>query len=382
MTNGLPTIRDWLSLLADPAAVIDPAGACVDANEALVELIGRDPRGTPLASHLADPPADLADRMKSWARSKHPLPDFLQFQTPAGTTNVGVRAGRLSGIGDARPLILLQFQQEAPITEAFRTLTQQVDALRREISARKRAESELLALKASLEERVARRTAQLSELATRLIAAEESVRQRLAHVLHDDLQQVLVTAKIQADRIEARTDDVTLLRLNQTLRETLDEAITVSRNLTLDLSPPILHDAGLCAALEWLARRGAERYDQRVTVHADPAAEPEDEQIRIALFTAARELLFNVFKHARTDAAAIELAPAGDGILLRVRDEGTGFDPGSLQGQSAGEAFGLLSLRERTDLLGGQLHVDAAPGRGTTVEILLPRQRGHAQAAR
>ena len=100
-------------------------------------------------------------------------------------------------------------------------------------------------------------------------------------------------------------------------------------------------------------------------------AEPESEELRILLFEAVRELLFNVAKHAETPRAQLSTAATRDGeVCLVVSDEGEGFTPADprLEKASAG-GFGLFSIRERLELMGGRLQVDAAPGRGTRVTI-------------
>jgi signal transduction histidine kinase len=378
MTGGDLSLDDWLALLTEPALVIRATGEIVTANAPFTRLAGSVGEGRPLQEFVVAGDTDLAEHLRMWARNKQPVMGAIRLRTPGGDVDASVHAGRLSGhsVDGLAPLLLLRLRPQRESTEAFRTLTEQVDALSREVSARKHAEMELLVLKGSLEERVATRTAQLRELAGRLIEAEEVERRRLAHALHDNLQQLLVTAGFQCTRLQALSDDPKVLGIEQSLRDLLQESISVSRSLTLDLSPPILYDAGLCAGLVWLGRRTREQHALDVDVRADATAEPEDEQTRIVLFTAARELLFNIVKHANVRSAAIELCPdQGRCIVLRVRDEGAGFDLADVEQHRRGDGFGLFSLRERAELLGGELRIDTGRGRGTTVEMRMPRKQ-------
>jgi len=115
-----------------------------------------------------------------------------------------------------------------------------------------------------------------------------------------------------------------------------------------------------------------------VEVEVDPQAEPESEELRILLFEAARELLFNVVKHAETGCACVALTTSdGGGVCLVVSDEGAGFVPADPKVDKAiASGFGLFSIRERLELLGGRLQVDAVPGHGTRVSIVAPSHSG------
>ena len=148
----------------------------------------------------------------------------------------------------------------------------------------------------------------------------------------------------------------------------LDESIDVSRSLTVELSPPVLYDAGLGAALEWLARRMQEKHGCAVAVHMEAGAEPATEDLRVFLFDAVRELLFNVVKHAGTLKADVRVAPAPDETLrVTVEDEGVGLAHDALKRDDQNPGFGLFSIRERLELLGGRMEIDSAVDRGTRV---------------
>ncbi|MCX5660920.1 MAG: response regulator [Planctomycetota bacterium] len=250
-----------------------------------------------------------------------------------------------------------------------------------DITGRRQAEEDLRQLNRTLEERVAERTAearrraaQLQGLAGELTRAESRERQRVAKVLHDHLQQLLVAATMRATLLKNEVSTEAGQGYLQVLQEALTQSIESARTLTVELSPPVLHSAGLPAGLAWLARWMGEKHHLEIHVQADDAADPETEDLRSFLFQSARELLFNVVKHARVARAHVRLTRTDDGqIELTVEDDGRGLDPTrAAEGQAGVGGFGLFSIRERADLLGGRLTITGAAGKGTRVSLRLP----------
>jgi CheY-like chemotaxis protein len=217
------------------------------------------------------------------------------------------------------------------------------------------------------------RSAQLRTLAFELTHAEERERRRLAQAIHDHLQQLLVGAKLCAERLNQHARTKTAQSTLQQLVGFLTESLDAARTLTFELSPPILYDAGLAEALKWLGRWMKTTHDLTVEVQVDPDAEPENVSIRILLFQSSRELLFNVVKHAQVTRASMTLSREGDMARIVVRDEGVGFDPkqGLDDGNITG-GFGLFSVRGRLDLLGGRMEVESMPGKGSTFNLYAP----------
>jgi len=164
------------------------------------------------------------------------------------------------------------------------------------------------------------------------------------------------------------------------VEDMIGQSIDASRSLACELSPPVLHQLGLAPALEWLGEQMRETHGLNVEGRFDDVPECGDE-VRTFLFHAAREILFNVVKHAGVDRARVRLERAPDGELrLTIEDDGRGFDPASAAGPAA-KGFGLFAIRERIGLLGGRFEVDAAPGRGCSFTLCFPPASADRQPA-
>lgn len=237
---------------------------------------------------------------------------------------------------------------------------------------RKRAENEILRMKNELEQRVVERTAQLRQLALQLTIAEEEERRRLAELLHDSLQQLLVYAHLTVGEAASLAREEQLRQSLERVERGLAEAIAVSRSLTTELSPPLLYERGLLAAVRGVAARLQERVGLVVELRAGADAEPRQEIARVLLFQSIRELLANVVKHAGVREALVEIVRRGATISVTVTDRGRGFEPASPDCQGSGGGFGLFSIRERLRQLGGTFDAESAPGRGTSVTLQVP----------
>ncbi len=248
-----------------------------------------------------------------------------------------------------------------------------------DVTARKHAEAELKLLNEMLERRVAERTAeaeqraaQLRALASELTLAEQRERQRLAQVLHDGLQQILVSAKFQL-ALMARSHDETALDLASAVGKLVDDALETSRSLTADLSPPILWQSGLGPALGWLAEWMRDRHGLDVKLTTPEHIEPIPQEITFLLFQATRELLFNAVKHAGVKEVLVELSARSGRIQVAVSDKGRGFDPNQLRGAGGTiGGFGLFSIRERLHHMGGLMEIDSTPGGGCRIILVVP----------
>jgi signal transduction histidine kinase len=242
--------------------------------------------------------------------------------------------------------------------------------------------TQLANLNQTLEQRVAERTAQAVEqaqklrlLSAELSLAEEAERRRIAEMLHEDLQQLLVAARMQVAAL-CRTQDANQREaIAGEIASVLERSFQVTRSLSVELAPPVLYERGLAAALEWLAAETRKNYNVEVTVDADLSANPKAADVRIFLFRVVRELLLNSAKHAVGSAVRItmqHLRP--DKIRIIVADGGPGFDPALLDDKRSGpQTFGLLNIRDRVRSFGGKFHIDSGPNRGTQITLWLPR---------
>jgi signal transduction histidine kinase len=158
----------------------------------------------------------------------------------------------------------------------------------------------------------------------------------------------------------------------QAASDRLGEAIQLTRQLTVDLSPPVLQGEGLRDILRWLVVQMAQLNGLHVTLRAEHAFPMPNEDLRVLLYQIIRELLFNVRKHAATDQATVELQEGEPGHLrIEVSDSGRGFDIAAAQALYTG-GFGLFSVREHLQLFGGHLTIHSALGHGTRVTLDVP----------
>jgi PAS domain S-box-containing protein len=249
-----------------------------------------------------------------------------------------------------------------------------------DISARKRAEELLRKSRDELEQRVAERTHELRELANHLEAMRETERKRIAREIHDELGSLLVALKMDLNWLDKRVGDASqraaMVAKCQRMGGLVDTAVDAVGRIITDLRPSILDHQGLWAALEWQAQEFAHAcsdecsVDFKMFVAAD--VPPPEGGVAIAVFRIFQEVLSNVARHARARHVAIRIdvdAPPAPVLYLQVRDDGVGTTPEALADP---QAYGVMGLRERAAHFGGRVGIDTAPGRGTTVRLMLP----------
>lgn len=218
--------------------------------------------------------------------------------------------------------------------------------------------------------RAEQQAAQLRALSAALFRVEANERRELATLLHDDLGQQLVAARLKLAAVARVGTDATGL---QQVGVMIDAAHQTVRSLSFQLSPPILHDLGLLAGLRWLARELGGRYDLAIDVEDDGPLPPLVGDPTFLLFRCVRELLLNVVKHARADRASVHVRRREGFVELEVADGGVGFDPKHIaQARLASRSFGLFSVQERIEGLGGRFTIDSEPGGGTRVLLSVP----------
>jgi len=192
----------------------------------------------------------------------------------------------------------------------------------------------------------------------------------MAQILHDDLQQIIAGAKFHLNLLKNRVrHDASLETIASKIDQMLMEAVQKSRSLSHELSPAVLYHGDFIEALGWLAKQMQAKHGLVVQVHANGQSHVQSEAIQSFLYKAAQELLFNVVKHAGVQEASIRLRQRGKHVCLSISDRGCGFDPRGLR-EVAG--FGLFSIRERVELLGGRMKIKSAKDRGSTFSIVVP----------
>jgi signal transduction histidine kinase len=230
----------------------------------------------------------------------------------------------------------------------------------------------------ALEDRVAERTtvaerlaSQLRALATQLAHAEQKERRRLAHILHDDLQQLLVAAQMKLSLAKGHIHSEAALQGVSDAADLIRKSLNASRTLTTELSPPILHERDVSVSLDWLSDQMRQRHGLSVAVDAKGCAELASDALRVVLFEAVRELLFNIVKHAKVNKAKVMCSIDTDQhLVIEVHDEGVGFHPSPRSESKSG--FGMLSIRERLAHFRGEMRVTSEPGRGTRTTLRVP----------
>ena len=212
------------------------------------------------------------------------------------------------------------------------------------------------------------RADKLRALAVEAGHAEGRERRRLALVIHDHLEQLLVGARYSLEALRSKAKARPLAQLARPITGTLDEAIEVARALAVELGPPDLQGQGLAAGLQWLGRHLGQKLGLQVEVRIDGDAEPE-EAVRLTVFEAVREMLSNVAQHSGAHRAQVQLRRAGEEIEVVVSDRGRGFAEGR---PTSRPALGLFGIRERLRHLGGRLEIDTAPGEGCRLTLIAP----------
>ena len=232
-------------------------------------------------------------------------------------------------------------------------------ALRSEISEHKHAEKKLLNYQQKLR-----------SLASDQALTEESQRRRFATDLHDSIGQTLAISKMKLSEIpnsgnldECRSQITEVQRL-------LEQSMQDTRNLTFELSPPILYELGLEPAVEWLTERFFEQHNINISFNDDGRVKPLDNDVRIVLFRSVRELLINIVKHASAKEVFVSIKKENNHIKISISDDGIGFDVPRIESKvDKSIGFGFFSIRERLEYLGGLLEINSKQGKGTRIVL-------------
>ncbi len=257
-----------------------------------------------------------------------------------------------------------EFPVESAVSQTRIDGALQFTAVLRDVTERRRRQAEL---------------EQMNRELRRLSSAQQSVREeeraRISRELHDDLGQLLTGVKLDLSRLIARSRDGRALspQTFDSMRQLLDGAMASVRRISTELRPRMLDDLSFGEALSWLAGEFGRRSSIKVQLELTAAGHVRGDAMSTGLFRIVQESLTNVARHAQATCVRIELSEREGRLSLRIHDNGRGIEPGRI-----GSGVGLLSMRERATSLGASLHIRAARGGGTEVELDLPL---HEQAA-
>ncbi|MBI2896806.1 MAG: HAMP domain-containing protein [Deltaproteobacteria bacterium] len=224
----------------------------------------------------------------------------------------------------------------------------------------------------------------LRALSQRVQAARDEEAERIARELHDELGQVLTGLKLELARLRRVCSRSPLLSLEgdqaiAEMTEHVDRAIDSVRRISSELRSPVLDRLGLAAAIDWLVRECEVKAGITGIVNIEDLEGPVDGVVSTTVFRVVQEALTNVVRHAGASEVRVDLACRPPTLSLTIRDDGKGMEPGAATGSGA---LGILGMRERVHLLGGVWRLHSAPSKGTTIEVVVPREGSRAAEPR
>jgi two-component system, NarL family, sensor histidine kinase UhpB len=233
----------------------------------------------------------------------------------------------------------------------------------RDITAHKETEAQLRKLRDNLR-----------SLTMEVALAEEKERRRISLALHDHISQNLAYCRIKLGEMVKENKSSPLMKSINEVLSIVTETIADTRSLTFELSPPVLYDEmDLKQAIEWLGQKIIAGRGINFRLDDDDQLAQISQELKILLFQIVRELLNNVAKHAQANEALVFIRKTGDNILIDVQDDGIGFDVSLITDfRKFPIGYGLFSIRERLNHLGGYFDIKSNSGKGTTVSILVP----------
>lgn len=258
----------------------------------------------------------------------------------------------------------------------------QVLSVGNDITMEKRLEKELMEARDELEMRVGERTLQLNQiyeelksLIRRLSVVEEAQKKRISREIHDQIGQNLSTIGLNLNLIRSVMSDESLISTKKLVDDSLSllkDTTSKIRNILAELRLPVLDDYGLIAALHWYARQFSEKTAIQVVVRGKDLCPRPEAHIESALFLIAREALTNVAKHARATVVEINIHMKDKILFLSVMDNGVGYKTSRTRKNTARNGMGLLSMDERSTLIGGSCKITFHPGKGTHILVEVP----------
>jgi signal transduction histidine kinase/CheY-like chemotaxis protein len=221
-----------------------------------------------------------------------------------------------------------------------------------------------------------RQSERLRMLAGQVADTEQKERKRIAALIHDHLQQLLVASKLQLSLTSKALEKKDFEKAKSCLARVdqfINESTQAARTLTVELRPPVLYEDGLPAAFQWLATKFKNEHEFEIILHVQEIPGTVSDNLKIMLFESVRELLFNSVKYSGAHQADLFLKYSDNQITITVKDNGRGFDIEQVEKKaSSNKGFGIFSIRERLKLLNGSLKINTKPGVGAEMEISIP----------
>jgi len=211
----------------------------------------------------------------------------------------------------------------------------------------------------------------LRNLAASLTVMQERERRSMATTLHDGVGQPLALARIKLGFLRSLPSDEDHHLLTAEITNLVEQSIDIARSLTTEISPPILYQVGLSAALEELVETFRAHHGLPVIFHDDCLEKPLTDDVKIFFYQAVRELLMNALKHAHASSVQVQCNLHDDTIAISVIDNGVGFSASTATTLEIDGGYGLFNIGERVHHLGGSMKIDSIPGHETAITIFL-----------
>jgi two-component system, NarL family, sensor histidine kinase UhpB len=217
---------------------------------------------------------------------------------------------------------------------------------------------------------------EIPELSRQLLKAQEEERGRISRELHDETGQALMVLRFHLEMLASETRTQEQKAQIQESLDLLDRTIEGLRRTIARLSPRVLEELGLVAAIRSQARLLAKHTGMQAHLELPESAGSLDHDLEVALYRSVQEALHNVAKHSRARNFTVQLTVTNSRVSLQIEDDGIGFLPRSSQQRG----YGLTGMRERTAALGGSMKVRSQLERGTRIRIAFPIERGGKRA--
>ncbi len=360
LANNEARLKSIFAGMAEGLLIQGKDGRVIDANPAAEEIFGLT-RNQLMSRTSIDPlwqavredgslfPGDEHPTMVTLRTGRSLRNQIMGIHTPGGNQRwISINSAPFFSMGEATPdAVVTTF---IDITKLRQTLLQLSDA------------------KTHLENIASIQAAYLVQLAGELTLAEQGERDRLYERLHGDLQPLLVAVRLMLSSLDIRTSPEYAMRVVAEACEHVSQGIKVARNLSFELSPPLIRERGLNSALESLFRWLKDSFGLTVDFVTIPVVVPNSDALLLLCFNAVRELLMNIIKHAGTHNAKVSVMPADNDFLnISVSDDGNGFDPDIIP-----IGTGLAGITRRLTMFGGSIQIDSLVGEGTIVTLSLP----------